>query len=224
MTRSLHRPSELPETLRILLLLGAVLLIGRLGSRIIWVLALGVPLEQLPIPLAGLALLWTVVALLLLPGFLLAEAVSVHRGRRAVPYIASVLLVSAIAVGLVVPIREWIGLRPDDPAVWLTADRLARIHLDVVMLLGLAAAIYSGHRHQLDAVRAFHGLELRRTELLGRLAASRLETARARVRPEAFITELRALRSTYLVDPVAGGAGLDALIVRLRAASRSASV
>jgi hypothetical protein len=49
-----------------------------------------------------------------------------------------------------------------------------------------------------------------------------VEAARARVQPEAFIAELRGLRGTYVENLEMAGAGLEALIVRLRAASRSA--
>ena len=50
----------------------------------------------------------------------------------------------------------------------------------------------------LAAALTFRQLETRRTEMMARLAESRLQTARARVQPEAFIEELRALRGQYL--------------------------
>ena len=58
--------------------------------------------------------------------------------------------------------------------------------------------------------------------MTARLAASRLTAAQARVQPEVLIAELRAIRVSYLLEPASAEAGLEALITRLRAASRSA--
>ena len=56
--------------------------------------------------------------------------------------------------------------------------------------------------------------------MMARLSDARLQTARARVRPEAFIEELRELRGKYLEDPESAEQALQELINRLRVASR----
>ncbi len=86
--------------------------------------------------------------------------------------------------------------------------------------IGLAAIVYGSHRQALAAAQASRQLETRRTQMVARLAESRLRTTRARVQPEAFIEELRALRSHYFDEPASAEATLEAMFVRLRAASR----
>jgi len=84
----------------------------------------------------------------------------------------------------------------------------------------MAAGSKRSIRQALAAAVTFRQLETRRTELMARLAESRLRTTRSRVRPEAFIEELRALRGQYIDGAVAAEATLDTMIARLRAASR----
>jgi hypothetical protein len=93
--------------------------------------------------------------------------------------------------------------------------------LDLVPRVGLAVFIYAGHRQRLAAAQALRDLEARQTEMMSRLAESRLRTARAQVRPEALVEELRALERTYATDPLSAESVLDEMITRLRAASRS---
>ena len=100
------------------------------------------------------------------------------------------------------------------------ALRVLRSFLDVFWRIGLVAIVYASHRQALRAAQAFREIETRRTEMMARLAESRLLTTRARVRPEAFIEELRALRGQYIDEPSAAEAALDRMIVRLRSASR----
>ncbi len=101
-------------------------------------------------------------------------------------------------------------------------QRFLRVFIEVFWRIGLAAIVYASHRRAMAAALTFQQLETRRTEMMARLAESRLQTTRARVRPEAFIEELRALRSQYIDEPPAAEAALDEMIVRLRAASRGA--
>jgi hypothetical protein len=86
--------------------------------------------------------------------------------------------------------------------------------------VGLGAFIYASHRKRLAAARTLRELEARQTEMLAGLSESRLQTATARVRPEAFIEELRELRRTYLDDPQSAESTLEGMIIRLRVASR----
>jgi hypothetical protein len=85
---------------------------------------------------------------------------------------------------------------------------------------GAAIFVYAVHRQRLEAARALQAFEARRTEMVRRLGESRLTTARAQVRPGAFIEELRALEHAYAERPAQAENALETLIVRLRAASR----
>jgi len=198
--------------LRILLLAAAVLFIARIVAAAFGQLQRGIPASSLPIVLGPWAFHWILVTVVLVPGFLLAERASASRGR-AVPYTLVVLAGSAIVEALMVPLASWMFMRP--------FRHLPMMLLDTTMRMGLAAFVFAGYREQREAVEAVQSLETRRNEMMGRLAASRLQTARARVRPEAFIAELRAIRNAYVEDPGSAGVGLEALITRLRAASRS---
>jgi hypothetical protein len=119
------------------------------------------------------------------------------------------------------PLLDWLG--PSVPLKPLSVRLPPQVlpFLDCLPEMGLLAFMYARHRERLEAAQAIQALETRRNEMMARLAASRLEAARARVQPEAFIAELRALRASYVDDPAAGGASLEALIARLRAATRS---
>jgi hypothetical protein len=203
-----------PGTLRVLLLAAAVLFVARLVPTALHQLSGRVPLRQLSFALAPWAIHWILVTLVFVPGFLLAERASTSRGR-AVPFTVLVLLGSALVEALAVPLCNWLFMREFRHQLGM--------YLDVVMRMGLAAFVYAGHREQMEAVQAVQAVERRRNEMIGHLAAARLEAARARVHPEGFITELRAIRATYLEDLVTASAGLEALITRLRAASRSAA-
>jgi hypothetical protein len=220
MTTSSPTPAP-PATLRSLLLMGAVALLVFVGVTAGRKLLGGVPPGQLPTHLAPWALLWFVAFLVFVPGFLLAERAAVSRGRAG-PYTLAVLVGCVMVAALVSPALDWLGLpyRPWRPPGSTVPPQLLAF-LDVVVRVGLVAFIYARHRERLEAAQAIETLETRRNEMMGRLAASRLEAARARVQPEAFIAEVRALRASYVEDPATGGAGLEALIARLRAATRS---
>jgi hypothetical protein len=201
--------------------MGAVLLLVFVSVRVLRKLMSGVPPGLIPIHVAPWALFWILAVLVFVPGFLLAERAAVSRGR-AVSYTLVVLAGSALVSALTFPALDWLGLPtrglvpPGSPA-----PRQLSPFLDCLVRVGLAAFAYAGHRERLEASQAIQALEARRNEMMGRIAASRLEAARARVQPEAFIDELRAIRGTYVEDPAAGGAGLEALITRLRTATRS---
>jgi hypothetical protein len=211
------------RNVRSLLLMGGVLFLVHVAFGAGRKLMNGVPLAQLPIHLALPAILWTLVVLVFVPGFLLAERAASSRGRAG-PYTVVVLVGCALVAALFLPTLSLLGCPTPGPSPRgsSVAVQLA-VFLDILLRMGLAAFIYAGHRERLEAAQALQGLETRRNEMMGRLAASRLEAARARVQPEAFIAELRALRGTYVEDPAVGGAGLEALITRLRAVSRSAA-
>ena len=177
------------------------------------------PLARIPMLLGGWTLLWILAAVCFVPGFLLAEKASARWGHRLRIYAAVVLLgFAAVALSAVV-----LG---DASGLWMPLQRrpatlrALRAFLDVVWPIGLVAIVYASHHQALRAAQAFRELETRRTEMMARLAESRLLTTRARVRPEAFIEELRALRTQYIDEASAAEAVLDRMIVRLRAASR----
>lgn len=221
MTAPRQSRTSAPETARSLLLMGAVLWLVFVGDRIVGKLLRGVPVSQIPFHLAPWALLWLLAAVMFVPGFLLAERAAISRGR-VVPYTAVVLVGSFLVAALVIPLVDWLGL----PARALVppnslAPRLVNPFRVVLLRVGLGALMYAFHRQRLEEAQAIQALETRRNEMMGRLASSRLDAARARVQPEAFIAELRKLRSHYLEDPASAGSGLEALITRLRAASRS---
>jgi hypothetical protein len=203
-----------PRHVRSLLLMGAVLFVGLLANRGGIQLLHGVPLAR--VQLLRPALVWSLTLLVFVPGFLLAERAATSRGRAG-PYTFVVFVGTALVTVLTFPVVEALGLVPpgSPPRPYFP------IFLMVLMPMGLAAFVYAGLRQRLEAAQALQALETRRNEMMGRLAASRLEAARTRVQPETFIAELRALRGTYVEDPSAGGAGLEALITRLRSASRS---
>lgn len=213
------RPAA-PGSVRSLMLMGAVLFIVFVSVTAGRKFGNGVPPGQLPFHLAPWALLWGLAVIVFVPGFLLAERAAISRGRAG-PYTLVALVGSALVAALVFPPLDWLGLpsRAFSPP-GSSVPRQVLAFLAVLMRIGLAAVVYAGHRERLEAAQAIQGLEARRNEMMGRLAASRLETARARVQPESFIAELRTLRATYVEDPAAGGAGLEALITRLRAATR----
>jgi len=195
-----------------------LVLVGVMGGK---KLMGGVSPGLLPLHLTPWALLWLLAVLVFVPGFFLAERAAVSRGRAG-PYALVVLVGCAVVAVLVFPPLDWLGIT----RAWRLpraspVPRQLLAFLDLLVRVGLAAFIYARHRERLEAAQAIQALETQRNGMLGRLAASRLEVARARVQPEAFIAELRALRGTYGHDPVAGGAGLEALITRLRVASRS---
>jgi hypothetical protein len=205
--------AQRPGILRTLLLAAAVLFVARLVPVALNLLRQGVPATRLSFALGPPALHWVLVTLVFVPGFLLAERGSASRGR-AVPYTVLILVGSALVEALIVPLGGWVFMRP--------FRHLPAVFLDTAMRVALAAFVLAGHREQLEAVQAVQALETRRNEMMGRLAASRLQATRARVQPEAFIAELRAMRAAYLEEPATAEAGLEALITRLRAASRSA--
>lgn len=177
------------------------------------------PLAKLSVLLGGWALIWIVAAIWFVPGFLLAEEASATWGHRVWIYAAVVLIGSVVvtlagvvlidACGLWMPLRRF--------SIW---HRFLRVFLEVFWRIGLAAIVYATHRRALAAALTFQQLETRRNEMMARLAESRLQTTRARVQPEAFIEELRALRSQYLDEGAAAEASLETMIVRLRVASR----
>ncbi len=209
-----QRRRSAPGNVRSLLLMAAMLFLVLVADRAGMKLLRGVPLAQLPVQLVPQAVMWSLTLLLFVPGFLLAERAAISRGRAG-PYTFLVLIGSALVAALIRPLVDWLGVAPPGSL----APPWFPIFLTILMRLGLAAFVYAGLRERLEAAQALQALETGRNETMGRLAASRLEAARSRVQPEAFIAELRALRGTYVEDPAAGGAGLEALITRLRAAS-----
>ena len=225
MTTARQSRTSAPGTLRSLLLTGGLLFIVFVVERAGRKLMGGVPLAQLPVSLTPWAILWILTGLVFIPGFLLAERAATSRGR-AVPFTVLVLL-GSVLVGAIAPllVEGWLGFPVPQVGPPGSPDYLRTLMPIYVVLvrMGLVALIYAGHRERLDAAQAIQALETRRDEMMGRLAASRLEAARARVQPEAFIAELRALRSNYLEDSASAGTRLDALITRLRVASRSAA-
>jgi len=180
------------------------------------------PLAKLPIMLGGWVLIWIVAAIWFVPGFLLAEEASARWGHRVWIYAAVVLVGSVVVTlaGLVLinACGLWMGLRRI--SLW---HRFLRVFIEVFWRIGLAAIVYATHRRAMAAALTFQQLETRRNEMMARLAESRLQTTRARVKPEAFIEELRALRSQYLEGAATAEASLETMIVRLRAASRGAA-
>jgi hypothetical protein len=217
-----HGGETPPGTVRSLLLAGGALFVVFLVVPLVRKILGGVPLGQIPIHMLQWVSLWGLAVLVFVPGFLLAEQLASSWGRaRSYPL---VVLVGCVLVAvLVFPPLDWLGNQalalasPD-----LRVPRQINVFLVLLVRVGLAACIYAFHRERLEAAQAVQVLETRRNELMGRLAASRLEAARARVQPEAFIAELRALRETSIEDPAAGATVLEALITRLRAASQSA--
>ncbi|HZJ55243.1 MAG TPA: hypothetical protein VFD38_13980 [Myxococcaceae bacterium] len=181
----------------------------------------GVPLALVPIAIGGWTLLWVLATLVFVPGLLLAEEASSRLGHPAWIYAAVVLAGSAAVSVLTVPLGDALGLeapfwvRPGSPV-----PRQLLAFLDVVMRVGLAAFIYASHRQGLAAARTLRELEARQTEMMAGLSESSFQTARARVRPEAFIEELRELHRTYLDDPESAESALETMITRLRVASR----
>ena len=178
-----------------------------------------VPLAKVPLLLGGWALLWILATIWFVPGFLLAEEASARWGHRVWIYAAVVLVGSAAVALAAMALNTACGL-------WMPLQRFSvgqrflRVFLEVFWRIALAAMVYGSHRRAMAAALTFQQLETRRTEMMARLAESRLQTTRARVRPEAFIEELRALRSQYLDGAAAAEASLETMIVRLRAASR----
>ncbi len=221
MTTPRQSRTSAPGTARSLLLMGAVLWLVFVGVRVVTKLVLGVPVSQIPFHLAPWALLWLLAVVVFVPGFLLAERAAISRGR-VVPYTVVVLVGSFLVAAIVLSLVDWLGLParalvpPNSPV-----PRLVHPFRVVLLRMGLAAFMYAFHRQRLEEAQAIQAFETRRNEMMGRLASSRLDAARARVQPEAFIAELRALRSMYLGDPGAGGEELDSLIARLRVVSRS---
>lgn len=201
-----------------LLLMGAVLFLVLVGERAGMKLLNGVPLARLPVHLIPSALTWSLALLVFVPGFLVAERAGISRGRAG-PYTFVVLVGSALVTAVIFPLVDWLGVAPPGSR---PPPHFA-IFLMILLRMGLAAFVFAGLRERLDAAQAIQVLETRRNEMMGRLAASRLEAARARVQPESFIAELRAIRTTSLEGPAAAEAGLEALIVRLRSASRGAA-
>ncbi len=222
MTISRQSKASTLEAARSLLVMGALLVVASVSLRALGKLMSGAPLRHLPVSLAREALFWILVVLVLVPGLLLAERAAISRGRGG-PYTAAVLVGAALVTALFFPLLDWLGLSVPRPRALAPLPPHVLPFLDILPLMGILAFMYARHRERLEAAQAIQGLETRRNEMMGRLAASRLEAARARVQPEAFIAEVRALRASYVDDPAAGGAGLEALITRLRAATRSPS-
>jgi hypothetical protein len=220
MTISRQSKASTLEAARSLLVMGALLVVAKVSVGALFRLMNGVPLRKLPVSLTRGAIVETLVVLVLVPGFLLAERAAIFRGRGG-PYTAVVLVGAALVAALFFPLLDWLGLSVPLPRVSVPLPPQVLPFLDTLPDMGLVAFMYARHRERLEAVQAIQTLETRRNEMMGRLAASRLEAARARVQPEAFIAEVRALRASYVEDPAAGGAGLEALIARLRAATRS---
>lgn len=207
--------SATPNTrsdLRILLLAAGVVSLLQFGSIVVSQLHQGTPASRLPTLLSVWAFHWILVLLALVPGLLLAERASASRGR-AVPYALAVLAGSALVEALIIPLAAWIFDRHLHHSPMIILDRTMR--------MSLAGFVFAAYREQREAVESVQALETRRNEMTARLAASRLSAARARVQPEAFIAELRAIRDCYVEDPPTAEVGLEALITRLRAASRS---
>jgi hypothetical protein len=205
-----------------LLVMGALLVVAKLSFGVLFWLLSGVPLRKVPVLLTRSAPVEILMVLVLVPGFLLAERAATSRGRSG-PYTAVVLVGAALVAALVFPVLGWLGPPVNLPRVSVPLPPQVLPFLDFLPDMGLVAFLYATHRERLEAAQAIQELETRRNEMMNHLAASRLEAARARVQPEAFIAEVRALRASYVDDPAAGGAGLEALITRLRAASRSAA-
>ena len=83
---------------------------------------------------------------------------------------------------------------------------------------GLGALIFVVLRNGRVAVRALEEAELQRIAARQRLAASRLDAARAHVDPEVTLRELERIEALYERDRIAADALMDNLIVRLREA------
>jgi cation transport ATPase len=217
-------PASTPGNARSLVLMGAVLFIAFISVTALRKVMSGLPPGQIAEHMAPWAVLWLLAILVFVPGLLLAERAAISWGRVG-PYLVVVLVGSALVGLLFIPLLDWVGL----PALawrrshgtWVPCQVF--VSLDVLVRVGLAAFMYARHRERLEAAQAIQTLEARQTQTMGRIAASRLEAARARVQPEAFIAEVRTLRGTFVADPAAGSAALETLILRLRAASRSAA-
>ena len=220
MTLSRQSKASTLEAARSLLVMGALLVVAKLIFGALFLLMNGVPLRKLPISLSRGAIVDVLMVLVLVPGFLLAERAAISRGRGG-PYTAVVLVGAALVAALVFPVLGWLGLSVPLPRVSVPLPAQILPFLNFLPDMGLVAFLYATHRERLEATQAVQELETRRNEMMDRIAASRLEAARARVQPEAFIAEVRVLRASYVDDPAAGGAGLEALIARLRAATRS---
>lgn len=178
------------------------------------------PLAKVPLLLGGWALLWILAAIWFVPGFLLAEEGSARWGHRVWIYAAVVLVGSAaVALAAIALNSEW-GLWAGMRQRFGFGQHFLRVFIEVFWRIGLAAMVYSSHRRALAAALTFQQLETRRNEMTARLAESRLQTTRARVRPEAFIEELRGLRGQYMECAPAAEAALETMILRLRAAAR----
>ena len=203
---------ELWALMALSLALAAVRLVVKAGAQY---------LAGAPIRLAGWAVLWALVVVVFVPGVLLAEDAAARWGHRTRAYgvllVAGCLLVSSGAVAICdavgIPERFWLPPGSSLPR-WVTP------FLDVWVRAGAAIFVYAVHRQRLEAARALQAFEARRTEMVRRLGESRLTTARAQVRPGAFIEELRALEHAYAERPAQAENALETLIVRLRAASR----
>ncbi|HET9156404.1 MAG TPA: hypothetical protein VFN91_07030 [Myxococcaceae bacterium] len=209
-------------TARSLLVVGAALFLVFLLVPAVRKILGGAPSGQILMCLTQVAILWGLAFLVFVPGFLLAERLAKSWGRVA-SYGLVLLVGCALVATLVFPPLDLLG----HPALLLAPPSLRvprqfNAFLVVLLRVGLAACIYAFHRERLEAAQAVQVLETRRNEMMGRLAASRLEAARARVQPEAFIAELRTLRDTYVEDPATGAIVLESLITRLRVASKSA--
>ena len=207
--------------LRTLLLLAGALFVARVLVKGANPLTCGVPLALVPIAIGGWTLLWVLACVAVVPALRLAEEASRRWGHPAWVYAAVVVAGSAGVSVIAVPLGDAFGLyapfwvQPGSPV-----PRELLAFLDVVMRIGLLAFIYASHRQGLAAGWSLRELEARQTEMMARLSESRLQTARARVRPEAFIEELRELRRKYLEDPESAEQALQELITRLRVASR----
>ena len=222
MTISRQSKGSTLEEARSLLVMGALLIVAKLSFAALFRLMNGVPLRKVPASLNRAAVVELLMVLVLVPGFLLAERAAISRGRGG-PYTAVVVVGAALVAALVFPLLNWLGLSVPLPRVSVPLPPQVMPFLNFLPDMGLVAFLYATHRERLEAAQAIQTLETRRNEMMNHLAASRLEAARARVQPEAFIAEVRALRASYVDDPATGGAGLEALITRLRAASRSAA-
>jgi hypothetical protein len=222
MTSSRQSRAPTLEATRSLLVMGALLIVAKLSFAALFRLMNGVPLRKVPASLNRAAVVELLMVLVLVPGFLLAERAAISRGRGG-PYTAVVVVGAALVAALVFPLLNWLGLSVPLPRVSVPLPPQVMPFLNFLPDMGLVAFLYATHRERLEAAQAIQTLETRRNEMMNHLAASRLEAARARVQPEAFIAEVRALRASYVDDPATGGAGLEALITRLRAASRSAA-
>jgi hypothetical protein len=222
MTLSRQRKASTLRAAGSLLVMGALLVVYTLGFGTLIGLLTGVPLRKIPGSLTRGAIVEILIVLVLVPGFLLAERAAKSRGRGG-PYTAVVLAGAGLVATLMFPVLAWLGQPVPFPRVSVPLPPQVLPFLDLLPDMGIVAFIYARHRERLEAAQAIQTLETQRNEMMNHLAASRLEAARARVQPEAFIAEVRALRASYVDDPAAGGADLEALITRLRAASRSAA-